>query len=104
MNKPITHGRVTRWLLLLQQFNITIIDRPGKENQVADFLSRINTSGEDVPVLDSFLDENLFSISIKSPWFADIANYLSSGKLPSYISPREKKQVIKQSVRYSWIT
>ena len=93
MNKPITHGRVTRWLLLLKKFNITIIDRPGKENQVTDFLSRINTSGEDVQVLDSFPDENLFSISIKSPCFADIANYLSSGKLPSYFSPREKRQV-----------
>lgn len=32
MNKPITNSRVTRWLLLLQEFNITIIDRPGKEN------------------------------------------------------------------------
>ena len=71
---------------------------------MADFLSRINTSGEDVPVLDSFPDENLFAISIKSPWFADIANYLYSGKLPSYFSPREKRQVIKQSARYYWIT
>ena len=26
MNKPITHGRVTRWLLLLQELNITITD------------------------------------------------------------------------------
>ena len=26
MSKPITHGRVTIWLLLLQEFNITIID------------------------------------------------------------------------------
>ena len=25
-------------------------------------------------------------------------------KLPSYFSPREKIQVIKQSARYSWIT
>ena len=81
-----------------------IIDRPGKENQVVDFLSRINTSGEDVPVRDSFPDENLFYISIKSPWFVDIANYLSSGKLPSYLSHTEKRQVIKQSARYSWIT
>ena len=32
MNKPITHGRVTRWLLLFQEFNITVIDRLGKEN------------------------------------------------------------------------
>ena len=31
-NKPITNGRVTQWLLLLQEFNITVIDRPGKEN------------------------------------------------------------------------
>ena len=26
MNTPITHGRVTRWLLLWQEFNITIVD------------------------------------------------------------------------------
>jgi hypothetical protein len=35
MNKPITNGRITRWLLLLQEFNITIVDMPGKENLVA---------------------------------------------------------------------
>jgi hypothetical protein len=82
MNKPITNGRITRWLLLLQEFNITIIDRPGKDNQVADFLSCLNNPGESVPVADSFPDENLFSISSKSPWFADVANYLTTGKLP----------------------
>jgi hypothetical protein len=37
MNKPVTNPRVTRWLLLLQEFNINIIDRPGKDNLVADF-------------------------------------------------------------------
>jgi hypothetical protein len=37
MNKPITNALVTRWLLLLQEFDITIVDRPGKENVVADF-------------------------------------------------------------------
>ena len=30
MNKPVTNARVTRWLLLLQEFDITIIDKPGK--------------------------------------------------------------------------
>jgi hypothetical protein len=39
MNKPITNGRVTRWLLLLQEFNITVLNRPGKDNVVVDFLS-----------------------------------------------------------------
>ena len=44
MNKPITLGRITRWLLLLQEFDITIVDKPGKDNVVADFLSRLNTN------------------------------------------------------------
>jgi hypothetical protein len=26
MNKPITNGRVTRWLLLLQEFNVSVLD------------------------------------------------------------------------------
>ena len=30
LNKPFTNGRITRWLLLLQEFNITILDRPEK--------------------------------------------------------------------------
>ena len=38
-NKPVTNGKVTRWLILLQEFDITFKDRTRKENPVADFLS-----------------------------------------------------------------
>lgn len=41
MNKPITNGRITRWMLLLQEFNITILHRPGRENTVSAFLYRM---------------------------------------------------------------
>ena len=47
MNKPITNGRITRWFLLLQEFNITILDRPGRENLVVGFLSIINNDNSD---------------------------------------------------------
>ena len=56
MNKPLTSGRVTRWLLLLQEFNITIFDRRGRSNVVADYLSRLNNPGEAIPVDDDFPD------------------------------------------------
>ena len=74
MNKPINNDRVTTWLLLLHEFNITILDRPGKQNIVVYFLSRIQNDSNDIPVEDNFLDEYLFALSIKSPWFADITN------------------------------
>ena len=97
MNKPITNGRVTRWLLLLQDFNITIIDRPGKEKQVANFLSHLNIEGENAPVFDEFPDEHLFALATHTPWFADIANYLATSELPQHLSSKEKQRIIRLS-------
>ena len=62
MNKPITNARATRWLLLLQEFDITIIDRPRKENAVANFLSQQTNSDDDRPSKNSFPDEKLFAV------------------------------------------
>jgi len=42
MKKLDVNARIIRWLLLLQQFVLTIINKPGKENVVAYFLSRLN--------------------------------------------------------------
>ena len=103
MNKPITNGRVTQWLLLLQEFNITVIDRPGKENIVADFLSRIQHEDATKIVDDTFPDEHLFAVSVHTFWFVDIAKYLGTGKLPNQFSPHEKHHIIVQSSNYSWV-
>ena len=83
MNKPDVNARIIRWLLLLQQFDLTIVDKPGKENVVVDFLCRMNLpAGEEGMADDQLLDENLFAISVLSPWFVDIANYLVSTQFP----------------------
>jgi len=77
MNKPNVNARIIRWLLLLQQFDLTIIDKPGKENVVAEFLSRMNLPAGEEGMVDDYLpEEHLFSISVLPPWFADIENYL----------------------------
>jgi len=104
MNNTIRNGRVTRWILLLQEFNITVLDRPGKQNTVTDFLSRIQNIKEDSSVEDRFPDEYVFAVTTQNPWLADIANYLVIGKLPSHLFPREKRKSIQESARYSWIT
>ena len=94
MNKPITNGRVTQWLLLLQEFNIIVVDRPGREKLVADFLSCIQHEDSARLVDDNFLAEHLFVVSLQTPWFANIANYLATGKLPNHLFPHEKHRVI----------
>ena len=103
MNKPVTLGQIMRWLLLLQEFDITIVDFPGKDNVVAYFLSRLENDTQGEPVEDSFLDEHIFAISTHVPWYVDIANYLSIGKVPQHFPYTEWWKIIHHSSRYTWI-
>lgn len=104
MNKLAMYGHLARWLLLMQEFDITIIDKPGKENVVADFLSQLHTPNDLVAIEDSFLDEHLFLLSTKNPWYANIANYLTIGKTPPHFSAKERWLLAKKSFNFSWIS
>lgn len=64
MNKVVVGGRIIRWLLLLQEFDITIVDKPSKDNLIADFLSRMVLQGDNQPMDNTFPYEHLFVISI----------------------------------------
>lgn len=57
MNKPVTHARTTRWLFLHQEFDITIVDKQGKDNVVADIMSRLENNPKGKPIKDSIPDE-----------------------------------------------
>ena len=52
---------------------------------------------------DTFPDEHLFAVFVQTPWFAYIANYVSTGILPNHLSPHEKRRIIVQSSNYSWV-
>jgi hypothetical protein len=70
---------------------------------VADFLSMLTSNKNEPPVEDSFLDENLFAVSSKSPWFADITNHLAAGRLLHHLSLKERHKIIKQIWIFSCI-
>ena len=73
MIKHDAKPRLIHWILLLQEFDLTIKDKKGAENVVADHLSRLTTEfcNDITPINDSFPDEFLFSIT-SMPWYANI--------------------------------
>jgi hypothetical protein len=50
--------------LLLQEFDIEIIDKKGVENSVADHLSRMHfEKSQELPINDSMRDDMLYQIA-----------------------------------------
>ena len=83
-------------MLLLQEFDLEIKDKKGNDNMMANHLSRMERiagtkKGEEIA--KKFLDEQLLMLSVKTPWYADIVNYLACGIMPCEFSYQQKRKL-----------
>nr|KYP33141.1 Retrovirus-related Pol polyprotein from transposon 17.6 [Cajanus cajan] len=93
-----------RWILLLQEFDLEIKDKSGKENLVADHLSRLindEVTLKEREILEEFPDEKLFMVQ-ERPWFADLANFKAAGVIPEDFTWHPKKKFLRDATYYVW--
>ncbi|KAL5563392.1 hypothetical protein UlMin_033139 [Ulmus minor] len=104
VEKKDAKPRLIRWVLLLQEFDLEILDRKGTENQVADHLSRLEQNQENSGVInETFPDEQFFFLTqTQGPWYADFANFLVSGLLPPDLTSQRKKKFLHDVKFYHW--
>nr|GEX72617.1 reverse transcriptase domain-containing protein [Tanacetum cinerariifolium]GEX93869.1 reverse transcriptase domain-containing protein [Tanacetum cinerariifolium] len=99
-SKQDAKPRLIRWVLLLQGFNIKIIDKKGAKNLDVDHLSRLEkpNMGElaEEEIADKFLDEHLMILKSKpndeEPWYADYVNYIVGKVVPPKWTPERKNR------------
>ncbi|CAN6566696.1 unnamed protein product [Malus baccata var. baccata] len=104
LTKKEAKPRLIRWMLLLQEFDIEIRDKKGSENVVADHLSRMvhEEHEHDVHIPETFPDEQLLSIEVSEPWYADLVNYLVSKQVPSTLTKHQCDKLRKNAHFYVW--
>ncbi|CAN6716292.1 unnamed protein product [Malus baccata var. baccata] len=102
LTKKEAKPRLIRWILLLQEFDIEIRDKKGSENMVADHLSRMVHNEESLPILETFPDEQLLSIKVSAPWYADIVNFLVSKRIPSEFTRHQRDKLRHDARLYVW--
>nr|GEV59877.1 reverse transcriptase domain-containing protein [Tanacetum cinerariifolium] len=100
LNRQDAKPRLLRWVFLLQEFNITILDKKGSENLAADHLSRLENPHKDVlenkDINENFPLETLGSLSSNSTlWFADIANFHAVNLIKKGLTSQQKKKFFK---------
>jgi hypothetical protein len=108
MNKKDAKPRLIRWVLLLQEFDLHIVERKGEDNPVVDHLSRTeNIPNDPIPINDSFSNEqlsniNVSSIRVASPWFTDYANFLVGKVMPPQFNSQQRNKLFYDLRHYFW--
>ena len=67
MAKKDAKPRLIKWVSLLQEFDLEIKEKKGKDNVIVDYLSRLEKPIEDergTEIEENFPDEQLFQVSI----------------------------------------
>ncbi|CAN6678827.1 unnamed protein product [Malus baccata var. baccata] len=102
LTKKEAKPRLIRWMLFLQEFDIEIRDKKGSENVVADHLSHLVHEEDVVPIPETFPDEQLMSIEVSMPWYADLVNYLASKVIPSEFNKNQRDKLKYDAQNYVW--
>ncbi|XP_057445035.1 uncharacterized protein LOC130737300 [Lotus japonicus] len=95
--------RLIRRVLLLQEFDLEIIDRRGKDNSVADHLSRLEGGAcSPIPIQEEFPDEKLLAVSTEEPlpWYVHFANFRVAGLIPHDLTWQQKKKFLHDAKSY----
>ena len=63
---------------------------------IVDHLSRVEKPAvqeEEREIAENFPNEQLFQLSLQSPWYADIVNFLECGIIPLEFSYQQRKKL-----------
>jgi len=119
--KKETKPRLLRWIFLLQEFDMEIINKKDVENGDVDHLSRMRIE-DSVPIDDTMPEEQLMFYDLvnknfdtkdmleaayaveeeKLPWYPDLVNYLVSGTIPQSLDAYKKKKFFRDIYHYYW--
>ncbi|CAN6718902.1 unnamed protein product [Malus baccata var. baccata] len=102
LTKKEAKPRLIRWMLLLQEFDIEIRDKKGNENVVADHLSRMVHEKDSLLISETFPDEQLLSIEVSEPWYANLVNYLVTKRFPTTFTKPQRDKLRNDAQFYVW--
>ncbi|XP_057418803.1 uncharacterized protein LOC130713012 [Lotus japonicus] len=89
----------------IKEFHLEIIDRRGKDNGVADHLSRLEGGAcNPIPIQEEFPDEKLLAVCTEEPlpWYVHFANFRVAGLIPHDLTWQQKKKFLHDTKSYLW--
>ncbi len=105
VNKPNPSGRLARWLLWMEEFDIDIVHRPGRRHGNVDGLTRAYEGVGDVLEDDNFPGATIMSINVEEApeEYRKIIQYLDGMKFLVGATKVVRTRIAHKSRNYSMI-
>ena len=87
--------------MLLEEFDYTVKYKLGCMHLQADHLSRLSEKMGESPIDDRLVDDNLFVVTAKPKWYANIMEFLATQKLPEDWTKEERRNVRINSTNFA---
>ncbi|MCO5580323.1 hypothetical protein L7F22_034189 [Adiantum nelumboides] len=100
VNKPCATGQISRWLLILLEFDFIVVVRPSKKHLMANHLSRITNVEAPTGVDDDLPDTSQFMVETIPEWSEKIVNFLVNGFPPKELRKDVARRLIKECEPY----
>ncbi|CAM6097605.1 unnamed protein product [Calypogeia fissa] len=92
VNKPQLSGRIGRWILLLSEFDYTVMYKPGRTHVVPDYLSRLE-SGEAPSGIDDQLPDMSLYLNEDNTESGSVEDNLPGGSEITLVNPEQENQI-----------
>jgi hypothetical protein len=105
VNKPNPNGQLARWLLLMEEFDIDIVHRPGRRHGNVNGLTRAYEGVGDVLEDDDFPNAAIMSINAEEApkKYQKIIQYLDGMRFPNGVTKAVRTKIAHKSQNYSMI-
>ena len=94
ISRQLLGGKYSKWTVILQDFDLDFTTAKSTKSLVfADLICSLQTYSTPSHFEDHILDETLFLISTRDPWYSDIIFYLQTSTLQSELTKDARRRI-----------
>ena len=87
-------GKFSKWIVILQEFDLEFRSTKAKKSLVfTELLSDLPKNSEEISYDESLVDDHLFLIASSDLWYGTIIVYLQTTKFLSNVSREERRRI-----------
>jgi len=101
LTRQVLGGKYSRWIAILQEFDLEFAKSKSKKSLVfAELICELPRTDQEDEHIDQFPDETIFLVSTSDPWYGHILSYLQTQRSRPELSRKDHRRIRHHAKHY----